>query len=78
MRMENGDVKILKKKPIYPVSSELRKYLRLYQRDAKLPVGIMICSIIMSHSRFQIKTEKIRCGKVRSILPMKSTGCTMA
>lgn len=37
--MEKGDVTILKKKPIYPVSSELRKYLRLYQRDAKLPVG---------------------------------------
>jgi hypothetical protein len=37
--MEKGDVTILKKKPIYPVSSELRKYLRFYQRDAKLPVG---------------------------------------
>ncbi|MCF2518052.1 hypothetical protein [Dyadobacter sp. CY351] len=37
--MEHGDVKILKKKPIYPVSAELRKYLRFYQRDAKLPVG---------------------------------------
>ncbi|QRR03807.1 hypothetical protein [Dyadobacter sandarakinus] len=37
--MEQGDVRILKKKPIYPVSAELRKYLRFYQRDARLPVG---------------------------------------
>jgi len=37
--MEMGDVKILKKKPIYPVSPELRKYLRFYQRDARLPVA---------------------------------------
>lgn len=36
--METGDVKISKKKPIYAVSSELRKYLRLYQRDARLPI----------------------------------------
>ncbi|CAG5003771.1 hypothetical protein DYBT9275_03226 [Dyadobacter sp. CECT 9275] len=37
--MEYGDVKILKKKPIYPVNADLRKYLRFYQRDARLPVG---------------------------------------
>ena len=37
--MEQGDVKILKKKPIYPISAELRKYLRFYQRDARLPVS---------------------------------------
>ena len=37
--MEQGDVKILKKKPIYPVNPALRKYLRFYQRDARLPVG---------------------------------------
>ncbi|CAG5068391.1 hypothetical protein DYBT9623_01121 [Dyadobacter sp. CECT 9623] len=37
--MENGDVKIINKKPIYPVSPELRKYLRFYQRDARLPVS---------------------------------------
>lgn len=37
--MENSDVKISKKKPIYPVSVELRKYLRSYQREARLPVG---------------------------------------
>ncbi|MBE9464864.1 hypothetical protein ACFP1I_17410 [Dyadobacter subterraneus] len=37
--MENADVKISKKKPIYPVSVELRKYLRSYQREARLPVG---------------------------------------
>ncbi|WP_353717977.1 hypothetical protein [Dyadobacter sp. 676] len=34
-----GDVKILRKKPIYPVSPELRKYLRFYQRDARIPVA---------------------------------------
>ncbi|GLU54756.1 hypothetical protein [Dyadobacter frigoris] len=37
--MENSDVKISRKKPIYPVSVELRKYLRSYQREARLPVG---------------------------------------
>jgi hypothetical protein len=37
--MEVGDVKISRKKPIYPVSLALRKYLRKYQRDAKLPIG---------------------------------------
>jgi hypothetical protein len=37
--MEKGDVTILMKKPIYPVSNELRKYLRAYQREAKLPIG---------------------------------------
>ena len=37
--MESSDVKISRKKPIYPVSAELRKYLRSYQREARLPVG---------------------------------------
>lgn len=37
--MEKGDVTILKKKPIYPVSTELRKYLRAYNREARLPIG---------------------------------------
>jgi hypothetical protein len=37
--MEKGDVKILKKKPIYPVSADLRKYLRGYNREARLPIG---------------------------------------
>jgi hypothetical protein len=37
--MDNSDVKISRKKPIYPVSVELRKYLRSYQREARLPVG---------------------------------------
>lgn len=37
--MESADVKISRKKPIYPVSVELRKYLRSYQREARLPVG---------------------------------------
>lgn len=37
--MEKSDVKISRKKPIYPVSVELRKYLRSYQREARLPVG---------------------------------------
>jgi len=33
------DVKIAKKKPVYPVSPELQKYLRTYQRDARMPIG---------------------------------------
>ncbi len=37
--MEMDDVKISKKKPMYPVGSGLAKYLRMYQRDAKLPVA---------------------------------------
>ncbi|RZK65533.1 MAG: hypothetical protein EOO95_08200, partial [Pedobacter sp.] len=37
--MENEDVKILKKKPIFPVTPALQKYLRTYQREAKLPIG---------------------------------------
>ncbi len=36
--MELNDVKIVLKKPIFPVSAPLQKYLRAYQRDAKLPV----------------------------------------
>lgn len=37
--MEIGDVVISRKKPIYPVSPGLAKYLRLYQREAKLPIS---------------------------------------
>lgn len=37
--MEPDDVKISRKKPIFPVSSNLQKYLRTYQREARLPVG---------------------------------------
>lgn len=36
--MEPTDVKISRKKPIFPVSPALQKYLKKYQRDAKLPV----------------------------------------
>lgn len=37
--MEFGDVKISRKKPRYPVGTGLNKYLRMYQRDAKLPLA---------------------------------------
>jgi len=37
--MEVEDVKISRKKPIYPVGSGLFKYLKLYQRDGKLPMS---------------------------------------
>ena len=37
--MEIDDVKISRKKPIYPVGAGLSKYLRIYQRDAKLPLS---------------------------------------
>lgn len=37
--MEVFNVTISKKKPIIPVSMELRKYLRAYQREKRLPVG---------------------------------------
>lgn len=33
-----NDVTISRKKPVYPISEHLHKYLRLYQRDAKLPI----------------------------------------
>lgn len=36
--MEIEDVTISRKKPIYPVGPGLSKYLRMYQRDAKLPL----------------------------------------
>nr|WP_231577833.1 hypothetical protein [Sphingobacterium sp. IITKGP-BTPF85] len=36
--MEIEDVKISRKKPIFAVGEGLHKYLRLYQRDAKLPI----------------------------------------
>uniref|UniRef100_F4C857 Uncharacterized protein n=1 Tax=Sphingobacterium sp. (strain 21) TaxID=743722 RepID=F4C857_SPHS2 len=34
-----GDVKISRKKPIFPVKPALRKYLREYQRESKLPLS---------------------------------------
>ena len=37
--MELKDVKISRKKPIFPVSENLQKYLRTYQRDARLPIN---------------------------------------
>lgn len=37
--MEIEDVKISRKKPIYPVGSGLQKYLKFYQRDGKLPLS---------------------------------------
>ncbi len=37
--MEPHDLKIQKKKPIFPVSAELQKYLKAYQRESKLPIG---------------------------------------
>lgn len=36
--MEATDVRISRKKPIYPVSAALQKYLKSYQRDSKLPI----------------------------------------
>lgn len=33
------DVVIHRKKPIFPISSELHKYLHKYQREARLPIG---------------------------------------
>lgn len=37
--MEVDDVKISRKKPIIPISNGLAKYLKKYQRDAKLPIA---------------------------------------
>ncbi|WP_316753468.1 hypothetical protein [Pedobacter gandavensis] len=37
--MEPTDVKISRKKPIFPVSPALQKYLRSYQRESKLPIS---------------------------------------
>ncbi len=37
--MQQGNVNISRKKPIFPVSDNLRKYLHLYQRDARLPIS---------------------------------------
>lgn len=37
--MEIEDVKISRKKPVYPVGSGLLKYLKMYQRDSKLPLA---------------------------------------
>lgn len=36
--MEPTDVKISRKKPVFPVSPALQKYLKSYQREAKLPI----------------------------------------
>jgi hypothetical protein len=36
--MELNDVKIALKKPIFPVSPALQKYLRTYQRESRLPI----------------------------------------
>lgn len=36
--MDSNDVKISRKKPIFPVSAALQKYLKTYQRDSKLPI----------------------------------------
>ncbi|GAA4143075.1 hypothetical protein GCM10022216_24680 [Sphingobacterium kyonggiense] len=37
--MTEDDVKISRKKPIFPVGPGLHKYLKAYQRDAKLPLA---------------------------------------
>lgn len=37
--MSKKSINISRKKPIYPVSSSLQKYLRTYQREAKLPIA---------------------------------------
>ncbi len=37
--MEIQDVKISRKKPIFPIDSNLAKYLKIYQRDARLPIS---------------------------------------
>lgn len=37
--MSLSNVRISKKKPIFPVSENLLKYLRTYQRDARFPIG---------------------------------------
>ncbi|WP_316839992.1 hypothetical protein [Pedobacter gandavensis] len=37
--MEPNDVKISKKKPIFPVSPALQKYLKSYQRESRLPIS---------------------------------------
>ncbi len=37
--MEIQDVKISRKKPVFPVGAGLLKYLKMYQRDSKLPLA---------------------------------------
>lgn len=37
--MQNGAIQITTKKPIFPVNPPLKKYLSLYQRDAKFPLS---------------------------------------
>lgn len=37
--MEPNDVKISRKKPIFPVSAALQKYLKKYQRESRLPIA---------------------------------------
>jgi len=39
LHMESEEVKIFRKKPVYPVTAALQKYLRAYQRDARMPIG---------------------------------------
>lgn len=36
--MEHSDVRISRKKPIFPVSPALQKYLKIYQRESRLPI----------------------------------------
>lgn len=37
--MESNDVRISRKKPIFSVSPALQKYLKIYQRESKLPIS---------------------------------------
>src|SRR5690606_9516865 len=37
--MEIEDVKISRKKPVFPVGAGLLKYLKMYQRDSRLPIA---------------------------------------
>lgn len=39
MKMKEDDVKISRKKPIFPVEKGLEKYLKAYQREGKLPIS---------------------------------------
>jgi hypothetical protein len=37
--MDHDEIRILKKKPVFPVNKELKKYLFQYQREARLPLS---------------------------------------
>ena len=37
--MKDDDVKISRKKPVFPVGLGLEKYLKAYQRESKLPIS---------------------------------------